>query len=97
MRFFQKMFNNISTKEKWLLLSLIFLGTYLRFYNLDWGVPFLHPDEFNIGLGVSRLQFPDNLNPDFFAYGSFPIYITYLLGIIWYSISEGQFINQLTA
>lgn len=58
------------------IISLI--GGLLRFYNLSWGAPFFfHPDERNISSSVSQLNFPTNLNPHFFAYGSLPIYLTY--------------------
>lgn len=56
-----------------LLVTLIFT----RFYGLKWGDGyFFHPDENNMGLAISRLS-KDNLNPDFFAYGQFPLYLSY--------------------
>ena len=63
------------------LLSLI--GGFLRFYNLNWGSPFyFHPDERNIASSVTQLNFPNQMNLHFFAYGSFPIYIIYFTGLI---------------
>ncbi len=35
----------------------------------------LHPDERWLVMVVAKLHFFDNLNPDFFAYGSFPLYV----------------------
>lgn len=58
------------------LLTLI--GGFFRFYNMTWGSPFyFHPDERNIAASVSQLHFPSQMNPNFFAYGSFPIYVIY--------------------
>lgn len=63
------------------LLSLI--GVILRLYNLDWGNPFyFHPDERNIASSITQLIFPNQMNPHFFAYGSFPIYLIYFTGFI---------------
>jgi 4-amino-4-deoxy-L-arabinose transferase-like glycosyltransferase len=61
-----------------LLILLIFFGTLLRVYNLNWGAPFyFNPDERNIASSISQLQFPQQMNPNFFAYGSLPIYLVY--------------------
>jgi len=67
-----------------LLLIFILIGCFLHFYNLNWGYPFyFHPDERNIASSVSQLQFPDKMNPNFFAYGSLPIYAIYFTGVIF--------------
>lgn len=66
-----------------MLFLLILLGAFLHFYNLNWGAPFyFHPDERNIASAVSQLQFPGQMNPHFFAYGSLPIYIIYFTGVL---------------
>ncbi len=66
-----------------LLILLILIGAFLRFYNLNWGAPFyFHPDERNIASSISQMSFPDNFNPKFFAYGSLPLYVTFFLGLI---------------
>lgn len=66
-----------------ILFSLSIYFFFFTFYNLNWGAPFyFHPDERNIASSVSQLSFPTNLNPHFFAYGSFPIYLIYLIGLI---------------
>src|SRR6266403_3997356 len=64
------------------IVLLTIVGVLLHFYNLTWGSPYyFHPDERNIASSVSQLQFPANMNPNFFAYGSLPIYIIYFTGI----------------
>lgn len=66
-----------------LLVFLILSGAFLRFYNLNWGAPFyFHPDERNIASAISQLSFPNQMNPNFFAYGSLPIYAIYLTGVV---------------
>lgn len=63
------------------LLSVVILGAFFRFYNLNWDEGhFFHPDERNIALAVSKIAFPDQLNPEFFAYGSLPIYFYRAIG-----------------
>src|SRR4051812_23642751 len=70
-------------KLNFLLFLLIVAGIFLRFYNLSWGAPyFFHPDERNIINAVIGLHFPNQLNPHFFAYGSFPIYTIYFTGVL---------------
>ncbi len=65
------------------IFLLILIGGIFRFYNLNWGSPFyFHPDERNIASSVVQLNFPIQMNPHFFAYGSFPIYLIYFTGFI---------------
>ncbi len=54
----------------------IITGTFLRFYNLNWdkGHSF-HSDERNLTSAVIRIQFFSQMNPGFFSYGSFPVYL----------------------
>jgi len=72
-----------------LLLATLLAAAALRFYALDWDRGhFFHPDEraimeatVKVGLPVpfklSQLLSPQSpLNPKFFAYGSFPFYLT---------------------
>lgn len=62
---------------------IILFGIFLRLYNLNWGAPFyFHPDERNIASSVSQLNLFSNMNPHFFAYGSFPIYLYYATGLL---------------
>ncbi len=79
---------NINLSSLFILLLLI-VGVVFRFYNLGWGSPFFfHPDERNIASAVTQLQFPNEMNPHFFAYGSLPIYVIYLLGVVINSIAS---------
>ncbi len=60
----------------YLLLAIVLFGGLLRFYNLNWDQGhFFHPDERNIAVAVSKIRFFHQLNPHFFAYGGFPIYL----------------------
>lgn len=48
-----------------------------RFLKLDWGNHlFFHPDENNMANAVARLSLT-NLNPEFYAYGQFPLYLSF--------------------
>lgn len=75
---------------RFLIIFIIFITViFLRFYNLSWGAPFyFHPDERNIVQAVSQLRFPDQMNPHFFAYSSFPIYIIYFTGVLQGILSQ---------
>jgi hypothetical protein len=74
-----KLVSNSSSKTWW-LVGLTVIGAGLRFTNLNWGEPWwFHPDERNIASAVTRLYWPDQMDPEFFAYGSLPIYIIYWL------------------
>jgi 4-amino-4-deoxy-L-arabinose transferase-like glycosyltransferase len=70
------------TKKQPLFLFLLFLlALFTRFYRINWGGGFyFHPDENNMARSVSQLRL-DNLNPHFFAYGQFPLYLAYASGI----------------
>lgn len=58
----------------WLLFFLLIIT---RFWGLAWGRGFFfHPDENNMAWAVERLSWPE-LNPQFFAYGHFPLYLVY--------------------
>lgn len=65
------------------ILLLTFIGGVFRFYNLSWdnGYSF-HPDERNIANAVSQIKFFSQLNPNFFAYGGFLIYLYRITGDI---------------
>lgn len=71
----------------WLFILVLLCLT--RFIGLDWGSPyFFHPDERNIASSISQLSFPSQLNPHFFAYGSLPIYLIFILGLLFNTISS---------
>lgn len=81
-------FFKFSSRKRISLLSFlavlsVFVGIFFRSYNLSWGSPyFFHPDERNIASSISKLRFPEQMNPQFFAYGSLPIYSIYFTGVI---------------
>ncbi|MFC1727503.1 ArnT family glycosyltransferase, partial [Patescibacteria group bacterium] len=57
------------------------IGGFFRFYNLNWDQGHLfHPDERNLASAVTKISFFNQLNPEFFAYGSLPIYLYRLIG-----------------
>ena len=69
-----------------MLAGLLAVAFALRVYGLNWDQGlFFHPDERQILMVVERISIPANLrvllsaqsplNPNFFAYGSFPIYL----------------------
>jgi hypothetical protein len=72
---------------QYVVLALILVAAApFRFYGLDWDRGYLfHPDERKILLVASAIRLPSSvaqffspdspLNPKFFAYGSFPIYL----------------------
>ncbi len=89
------------------LLGLTLLGLALRLYGLNWdqGNSF-QPDERQIMFHVTALAWPNSLaqfldpvnsplNPHFFAYGSFPLYLLAILGDILrrFSPTLGTFAN----
>ena len=66
---------------KKILLLIIILGGFLRFYGVNWdSYGAYHPDERNISWAVTRIRFFDQMNPKFFAYGGLPIYVYRALG-----------------
>lgn len=89
------------------LCGIVVLSLLLRLYGLDWdaGNSF-HPDERQIMFHVTALTWPKSmtqfldpinspLNPHFFAYGSFPLYLLASLGnlLVRFSPSLGTFTN----
>lgn len=73
------------------LLFVVLTGGFLRFYNLNWDQGhFFHPDERNIAMAVSRIHFFNQLNPKFFAYGSFPIYLYRVVGEILIFLTKNR-------
>lgn len=79
-----------------LIILIVFFGAFLRFYKIDWGGGyFFHPDEYHIVNSVNQLSFPIQMNPNFFSYGSFTVYLIYftklLLLKLGFSINYAQF------
>lgn len=58
--------------------TILFISLLIaRFWGLNWGSGFhFHPDENNMAWAVERLSF-DNFDPDFYAYGHFPLYLSF--------------------
>lgn len=56
---------------------LVVLIIFTRFLFLNWGNNnFFNPDENNMATSVAQMT-PSNLNPKFFAYGQFPLFLTF--------------------
>jgi len=56
---------------------LIVITIFTRFFNLNWGGGYyFHPDENNMALSIEQMS-PTHLDPDFFAYGQFPLFLTF--------------------
>lgn len=63
-------------RTKLLLFTLLLAASFFRFYNLNWDEGhFFHPDERNIANAVSGLIFFSQMDPKFYAYGGFLIYL----------------------
>ena len=72
-------------KKHFLLIIIILIGGFLRLNNLSWGDGyFFHPDERNIISAVTNISFGHGqFNPQFWAYGAFPIYVVYAVTFIF--------------
>lgn len=79
------MFRNLKILSVYFFIGFTFLLAYTRFVNLGWGLPYpMHPDERNMVISILQLKcdtttWNDCLNPQFFAYGQFPLYLTFFL------------------
>ncbi len=79
---------------KFIYLVLILLTVFTRFYGLNWGSGYhFHPDENNMATSLSQLTLQD-LNPRFFAYGQFTLYLGYF-SLKLFSITN-SFINSVS-
>lgn len=91
-----------------LTFLFILLLVYSRLINLSWGLPFpFHPDERNMAVALKQLSchsfsiknfqssIKNCLNPKFFAYGQFPLYLGYFL-IQVYFIIVGRLGSKIT-
>lgn len=62
---------------RYALCAILLLGAFLRFRGLNWGLPYpFHPDERNMAVAVAGFS-SKNLDPQFYAYGQFPLYLAY--------------------
>ncbi len=58
------------------ITTILLLAFLLRLYGINWDQGFhLHPDERMLIMVAERIHFFDKLNPEFFNYGSLPIYL----------------------
>jgi 4-amino-4-deoxy-L-arabinose transferase-like glycosyltransferase len=79
-------------KNKFIIVILLF-SAILRFYKLDWGQGiFTHPDEYHIVGSVAQLSFPNQMNPQFFSYGTVTIYLIYFTQQLIQTLSHSSFI-----
>ena len=63
-------------KHKLILLCIVALALTLRLYGINWDQGFhLHPDERMLIMVAGKIKFFSQLDPDFFNYGSLPIYL----------------------
>ena len=63
-------------KQKLLVLAIVVTGFLIRISLINWDQGHhLHPDERMLIMVADRIRFFSHLNPDFFNYGSLPIYI----------------------
>lgn len=100
----------INAVDLLLLFAIITLGLFLRLYGINWDSGFhLHPDERAITMFTLPLEIPktldefflpsSSLNPHFFAYGNFPLYLlkgaAYLLSFINPALLSYEKINLL--
>jgi YYY domain-containing protein len=71
----------VLTRSRWLLLALAGFALAVRLFGLNFDQShYFHPDERRIAEAVTQLSLkPLQLNPHFFAYGSFPLYVTKLV------------------
>lgn len=78
-------------RVKLLFIAVFVLALFFRLYGINWDSGFhLHPDERAIILAVMQIHLPStigtffssqsSLNPHFFAYGNFPMYLLALNG-----------------
>ncbi len=74
-------------KANYILLLILLVASLLRFYGMKWDSGFpSHPDERDLVIASSRINYFSNLNPKFFTYGGFPLYIiSFLAQIVGWS------------
>jgi len=89
-----------SSSRLW-LVAIVLCAVAVRLTHIEWDANhFFHPDERAVAFAVQRLSFhPLRLDPDFFAYGSLPIYLAKItssaVGLIdpWGASYDGIIIN----
>ena len=89
-----------SSSRVW-LVAIVTCAAVVRLVHIEWDANhFFHPDERAVAFAVQRLSLhPLHLDPDFFAYGSLPIYLAKItsgaVGLInpWGASYDGAIIN----
>src|SRR3989304_7916367 len=71
----------VLTRFRWLLLALVIFALAVRLFGLNFDQSHhFPPEERRIAEAVTQLSLrPFQPNPHFFAYGSFPLYVTKLV------------------
>lgn len=63
-------------KVKIALMLIVLFAAFIRVHAIDWdSYNHFHPDERMLIMVTERIEFPGSLDPDFFNYGSLPVYI----------------------
>lgn len=63
-------------KNKIAFILILLSAFFIRIFSINWDQGFhLHPDERMLIMVADKINFFKNFNPDFFNYGSLPIYI----------------------
>jgi len=84
-----------------ILFLLVLLLFYTRLVNLSWGLPYpFHPDERNMANALQQLHceisnLKECLNPHFFAYGQFPLYLGYGMVRV-YKFFRGELLKSIS-
>jgi 4-amino-4-deoxy-L-arabinose transferase-like glycosyltransferase len=82
-------------RDNYLLFLILFLGIILRIYAVDFGLPYrYHPDEITV-IGHALRFGEGDLNPHFFNYPSFHLYLLFFCYGLYYVIGQifGIFTN----
>ncbi|QQG44145.1 MAG: glycosyltransferase family 39 protein [Candidatus Roizmanbacteria bacterium] len=76
------------------ITTILLIGLTLRLWGLNWDQGFhMHPDERMLIMIADKINFFDNLNPDFFNYGTLPLYLLKALAQITDFFLFTQFSN----
>jgi len=71
----------------WGLLAILAVAFFLRFINISWGLPYyFHPDEWNMASAVTRLSWQNKLDPEFYAYGQLPLYLSFFSAKLYHLV-----------
>ncbi len=64
------------SNRRFIFVLVVGLIIFTRFFKLNWGDNFFfNPDENNMATSVMKMN-PKDLDPHFYAYGQFPLYLT---------------------